>query len=251
MKRDGSGNTPAALGRPVRAAADPRGRLCRGRRAGGQCALPVGPVRSGAARVRGGGERAARSVRDRVQSRQCAVQESRPGAGARPLSRRARDRRSGAGQPRQVQHWRDQVSPALAAAQRREDARPWRRRRSAISGQPPLDPDHADARYNLELAHRFHYRLEQDLLHAQRNAASPEDKTPRRGQALSDKIRNEGSGRDARPDMDRRLHGQRANEVPENYSNNEETSKLPEMARLPVAMSLMARSSSWSSCASA
>ena len=60
----------------------------------------------------------------------------------------------------------------------------------------------------------------------------------RRGQAFSDKIRNEGSGqRDARPDQDRRPHGQRANEMPENYSNNDEKSKPPEMARLPIAMS--------------
>ena len=129
---------------------------------------------------------------------------------------------------------------ALAAAQRYEDALTLAQ--AAIGyfrDSLRLDAGHADARYNLELAYRFHYRLEQDLLHAQRNAASPEDKTSlRRGQALSDKIRNEGSGqRDARPDLDRRPHGQRANEVPENYSNNEETSKPPEMARLPVAMS--------------
>ena len=189
---------------------------------------------------------AARSVRDRVQSRQCAVQEPRPGAGARSLSRRARDRRSGARQPRQVQHRRDQVSPG---ARRRAEIRGRADLAQAAIGyfrdSLRLDPGHADARYNLELAYRFHYRLEQDLLHAQRNAASPEDKTSlRRGQALSDKIRNEGSGqRDARPDLDRRPHGQRANEVPENYSNNEEKSKPPEMARLPVAMSRMARSS--------
>ena len=41
-----------------------------------------------------------------------------------------------------------------------------------------------------------------------------------------------------RADQNRRPHGQRANEVPENFSNNEETSKPPQMARLPVAMSL-------------
>ena len=129
---------------------------------------------------------------------------------------------------------------ALAAAQRYEDALTLAQ--AAIGyfrDSLRLDAGHADARYNLELAYRFHYRLEQELLHAQRNAASPEDKASlRRGQALSDKIRNEGSGqRDARPDLDRRPHGQRANAVPENYSNNEEKSKPPEMARLPVAMS--------------
>jgi hypothetical protein len=87
--------------------------------------------------------------------------------------------------------------------------------------------------------YRFHHRLEQELLHAQRNAASPEEKTLlRRGQALSDKIRNEGTGqRDTRADSDRRPHGQRANEVPENFSKNEERGKPPQMARLPVAMS--------------
>ena len=129
---------------------------------------------------------------------------------------------------------------ALAAAQRYEDALSLAQ--AAIGyfrDSLRLDGDFADARYNLELAYRFHYRLEQELLHAQRNAATPQEKTSlRRGQALSDKIRNEGSGqRDARADLDRRQHGQRANEVPENFSNNEEASKPPQMARLPIAMS--------------
>jgi tetratricopeptide (TPR) repeat protein len=129
---------------------------------------------------------------------------------------------------------------ALAAAQRYEDALALTQ--TAIGyfrDSLRLDGGYPDARYNLELAYRFHRRLEQELLHAQRNAATPEEKTSlRRGQALSDKIRNEGSGqRDARPDLDRRPHGQRANEVPENFSDNEERSKPPQMARLPVAMS--------------
>jgi tetratricopeptide (TPR) repeat protein len=129
---------------------------------------------------------------------------------------------------------------ALAAAQRYEDALTLAQ--AAIGyfrDSLRLDGGFADARYNLELAYRYHYRLEQELLHAQRNAATPEEKTSlRRGQAFSDKIRNEGSGqRDARADQNRRPHGQRANEVPENFSNNEETSKPPQMARLPVAMS--------------
>ena len=67
---------------------------------------------------------------------------------------------------------------ALAAAQKYEDALTLAQ--AAIGyfrDSLRLDPGHADARYNLELAYRFHYRLEQDLLHAQRNAASPEDKT--------------------------------------------------------------------------
>ena len=129
---------------------------------------------------------------------------------------------------------------ALAAAQRYEDALTLTR--AAIGyfrDSLRLDGGYADARYNLELAYRFHHRLEQELLHAQRNAETPAEKTSlRRGQAFSDKIRNEGSGeRDARADLERRPHGQRANKVPENYSNNEETSKPPQLARLPVAMS--------------
>jgi tetratricopeptide (TPR) repeat protein len=129
---------------------------------------------------------------------------------------------------------------ALAAAQRYEDALTLAQ--AAIGyfrDSLRLDGGYADARYNLELAYRFHHRLEQELLHAQRNATTPEEKTSlRRGQAFSDKIRNEGSGqRDARADLDRRPHGQRANEVPENFTNNEETSRPPQMARLPIAMS--------------
>ena len=136
---------------------------------------------SGAAPVRRGGKRAARSVGDRVQSRQCPVQESRGGAGARSLSRGAGQRRSGARQPRQVQHRRDQISSGLAAAQRRGRADAGRRR-SAISGtvrptwrlrgrplQPgagvPVPPPPGAG-----------------AAHAQRNAATPEEKTPlRRG----------------------------------------------------------------------
>ena len=129
---------------------------------------------------------------------------------------------------------------ALAAAQRYEDALTLTQ--AAIGyfrDSLRLDGGYADARYNLELAYRFHHRLEQELLHAQRNAEMPAEKTSlRRGQAFSDKIRNEGSGqRDARADLERRPHGQRANEIPENYSNNDETSKPPQLARLPVAMS--------------
>lgn len=129
---------------------------------------------------------------------------------------------------------------ALAAAQRYEDALTLTQ--AAIGyfrDSLRLDGSYADARYNLELAYRFHQRLEQELLHAQRNAEMPAEKTSlRRGQAFSDKIRNEGSGqREARPDLEQRPHGQRANEIPENYSNNDETSKPPQLARLPVAMS--------------
>jgi Ca-activated chloride channel homolog len=126
---------------------------------------------------------------------------------------------------------------ALAAAQRYEDALSLAR--AAIGyfrDSLRLDGGYADARYNLELAYRFHHRLEQDLLNAQRNAPTAEEKTSlRRGQALSDKIRNDGSGqRDARPDMNR---DQRTSEAPETYSNNQDATKPPEMARLPIAMS--------------
>ncbi|HZA67363.1 MAG TPA: VWA domain-containing protein [Geminicoccaceae bacterium] len=129
---------------------------------------------------------------------------------------------------------------ALAAAQRYEDALALTR--AAIGyfrDSLRLSARRDDARYNLELAYRYHHRLEQELLHAQRNAETPGEKTSlRRGQAFSDKIRNEGSGqRDARADLDRRQHGQRANDVPEIFSNNEETSRPPQMARLPMAMS--------------
>lgn len=129
---------------------------------------------------------------------------------------------------------------ALAAAQRYEDALTLTQ--AAIGyfrDSLRLDGGYGDARYNLELAYRFHHRLEQELLHAQRNAETPAEKASlRRGQAFSDKIRNEGSGqRDARADLDQRPHGQRANEVPENFSNSEETSKPPQLARLPIAMS--------------
>jgi hypothetical protein len=127
---------------------------------------------------------------------------------------------------------------ALAATQQHEDALALTQ--AAIGyfrDSLRLDGEREDARYNLELAYRLHDRLEQELLHAQRNAETPGKKASlRRGQALSDIIRNEGSGqRDAR--SDNRPHGQKANETPENFSNNEETSKPPEMAQMPMAMS--------------
>jgi Ca-activated chloride channel family protein len=129
---------------------------------------------------------------------------------------------------------------ALAAAQRYEDALALTQ--AAIGyfrDSLRLSDERDDARYNLELAYRFHQRLEQELLHAQRNAETPGEKTSlRRGQAFSDKVRNEGSGqRDSHADLNRQQHGQRANQVPEVFSNNEETSKPPQMARLPMAMS--------------
>ena len=63
---------------------------------------------------------------------------------------------------------------ALAAAQHYEDAPTLAQAAIGYSGDSQrLDPGHADARYNLELAHRFHDRLEQDLLHAERNATTP------------------------------------------------------------------------------
>jgi tetratricopeptide (TPR) repeat protein len=129
---------------------------------------------------------------------------------------------------------------ALAAAQRYEDALALTQ--AAIGyfrDSLKLDGSRDDARYNLELSYRFHHRLEQELLHAQRNAETQGKKASlRRGQAFSDKIRNEGSGqRDARADQKRRQHGQRADEIPEVFANNDETSKPPQMARLPMAMS--------------
>jgi tetratricopeptide (TPR) repeat protein len=126
---------------------------------------------------------------------------------------------------------------ALAAAQRYEEALTLAQ--AAIGyfrDSLRLDGGYADARYNLELAYRFHHRLEQDLLNAQRNAPTAEEKTSlKRGQALSDMIRNDGSGqRNARPDMNR---AERTNQAPETYSNNSDTSKPPQMAPMPIAMS--------------
>jgi tetratricopeptide (TPR) repeat protein len=126
---------------------------------------------------------------------------------------------------------------ALAVAQRYEEALTLAQ--AAIGyfrDSLRLDGGYADARYNLELAYRFHHRLEQDLLNAQRNAPTAEEKTSlKRGQALSDMIRNDGSGqRNARPDMNR---AERTNQAPETYSNNPDTSKPPQMAPMPIAMS--------------
>jgi tetratricopeptide (TPR) repeat protein len=102
-----------------------------------------------------------------------------------------------------------------------------------------LDGSYDDARYNLELAYRFQRRVEEELLRAQRNADVPLEKTSlQRGQALSDRVRDEGSGlRQANPDANRQPHGQRGNETPESFANNEERSKPPQSARLPIAMS--------------
>jgi tetratricopeptide (TPR) repeat protein len=126
---------------------------------------------------------------------------------------------------------------ALAAAQRYEEALTLAQ--AAIGyfrDSLRLDGGYADARYNLELAYRFHHRLEQDLLNAQRNAPTAEEKTSlKRGQALSDMIRNDGSGqRNARSDMNR---AERTNQAPETYSNNPDTSTPPQMAPMPIAMS--------------
>jgi tetratricopeptide (TPR) repeat protein len=102
-----------------------------------------------------------------------------------------------------------------------------------------LDRDLADARYNLELAYQFRRHVELKLLHAQRNAQTPAERTSlRRGQAFADKVRNEGSGqRKAAPDLPRETHGQRASDTPENFSDTEEKSEPPSAARLPMAMS--------------
>jgi tetratricopeptide (TPR) repeat protein len=101
-----------------------------------------------------------------------------------------------------------------------------------------LDASLEDARYNLELAYQFRRHVEQQLLHAQRNAESPTERTSlRRGQAFADKVRNEGSGqRKVAPDLQRETHGQRGNDTPENFSNSEEQGKPPSTARLPMAM---------------
>lgn len=128
---------------------------------------------------------------------------------------------------------------ALAAAQRYEDALALVK--TAVGyfrDSLKLDPGLDDARYNLELAYRFQHQIEQQLLQAQRNARDANNQTSlRRGQALSDLIRNEGSGqRLAMPEQARRPHGQRGNEAPDNFAANQEQGKAPDMARLPMAI---------------
>ena len=142
---------------------------------------------------------------------------------------------------------------ALAAAQKYEDALTLAQ--AAIGyfrDSLRLDPGHADARYNPS------WRTASTTASSRTcctPSATPRARRTRRRCGAARPCPTRSGTRAAasatRPDMDRRPHGQRANEVPENYSNNEEKSKPPEMARLPVAMSPMARSSSWSSCASA
>jgi tetratricopeptide (TPR) repeat protein len=97
------------------------------------------------------------------------------------------------------------------------------------------DAGRADARYNLELAYRFAARVRQ-AQDQQTAAGAPERTTFKRGQELSDRIRNEGGGqRRALADANRRAHGERGNEVPENFANNAQQ-RQPKDARLPMAM---------------
>lgn len=100
-----------------------------------------------------------------------------------------------------------------------------------------LDRELTDARYNLELAYRFRRQVEKKLID-QGTDPTPGDKTSlRRGQALRDRVRNEGGGdRRAMPNLDRQTHGERGNETPENFSSNEQQEQ-PKDARLPIAMS--------------
>lgn len=128
----------------------------------------------------------------------------------------------------------------LAAAESYEDALTLTRTaiqyfREALE----LDDSLAAARHNLELAYRFRHRVEEEMLHEQRNAEpAPERTSLRRGQALQDIIRDEGSGqRQAMPDLNRRPHGQRGNETPETFANNEQQGQPPQSARLPMGMS--------------
>lgn len=101
-----------------------------------------------------------------------------------------------------------------------------------------LDRTHSDGRYNLELALRFWSQLERRRLERQRNELAAGDRTSlRRGQALQDLIRNEGVGdRRAQSDNNRQPYGERGNQVPENFSSNEQQQR-PTDAQLPVAMS--------------
>src|SRR5919106_4850602 len=125
--RNGRANAAPAPRRVRRTAADPRRRSGGNRGSRGQHALRCGPVRGCASPVRGGGRAAPRLGGGRVQSRQRAVQEPRPGAGARSLHGRAQYRGRRAGEPGEVQHRRDQIPPSA-------------RRRAALRGRARLDP---------------------------------------------------------------------------------------------------------------
>ena len=144
------------------------------------------------------------------------------------------------GRPRQVQHRRDQVSPGAgrgAAPRGRADAAPTPRCATSARAWSST-PELADARFNLELVYRFRHEIERLMRRDEETAEQPASRSSlRRGQAFSDQIRNEGGGlRQSLPDQARRPHGQRGNEMPQNFAANEESSDPPKSARLPMAM---------------
>jgi len=99
-----------------------------------------------------------------------------------------------------------------------------------------LDRDQSDARYNLELAYRFRRHVSIQLRDDGTDLTPGEKASLRRGQALRDRLRNEGGGdRRARPEMNRETHGERGGQAPENFSSNEQQEQ-PKDARLPIAM---------------
>ena len=128
---------------------------------------------------------------------------------------------------------------ALAAAQRYQDALTLTQAAVRYFRESlELERGLADARYNLELAYRFQRQIEAQLARAQQNAEQGVERTTlRRGQAFSDQIRNEGGGqRRSLPNEARQPHGQRGNETPENFADNQESDDGPKTARLPMAM---------------
>ncbi len=99
-----------------------------------------------------------------------------------------------------------------------------------------VDASRVEARYNLELAYKLLREVRQALRQQQAGQTPPAQTTFKRGQELSDRIRNEGGGqRRARADSTGRTHGERGNEAPENFADNEQQQQA-KGASMPVAM---------------
>jgi tetratricopeptide (TPR) repeat protein len=100
-----------------------------------------------------------------------------------------------------------------------------------------LEPGNADARYNLELAVGLRQQLEARLIEQQRAGPREADSTSlRRGAALQDLVRNEGSGQQ-RTDADKfqRTQEQQTDQQPDTFSASDRPSG-PSDTSLPVAM---------------
>jgi Ca-activated chloride channel family protein len=79
-----------------------------------------------------------------------------------------------------------------------------------------LDPNLADARYNLELAYELLRRIDEQRVQGQRNAETRNQKTSEnRGQSFPDRARDEQSGeREAETDAQEEMRGREATEAP-------------------------------------